>query len=456
MSKILIVDDEKNTREALQDGLSKSEDRHVVAVEDGKSALKLLDAEEFDLVITDLKMPDIDGTKLLKEIKKREPKTVVILMTAYASIETAVEAMKLGAYDYIQKPFRMTEIRKMVTKALETRSLLVENSKLRQQLQTKYSVKNVVGSSPMFRQVMETAEQVAASRSTVLILGESGTGKEVIARAIHELSPRREKPFVKINCGALPESLLESELFGYEKGAFTNALKQKRGRFEVANGGTIFLDEIADMPTHLQVKLLRVLQDGEFERLGGEETLKVDVRILAATNKDIEDEIDEGRFREDLFYRLNVITIQMPPLRRRQDDILPLAHHFIEKYSSLNGKNIKGLSPDAGKLLEGHNWRGNVRELENVMERAVVLCTGDVIQKEHLPDTLTGQDTSKVVSFSIGTSLEEIEETMITRTLDATGGNKEETARILGIGVATIYRKLKDSEVVKPENKPET
>ncbi|MCS7013907.1 MAG: sigma-54 dependent transcriptional regulator [Chloroherpetonaceae bacterium] len=445
MVKILIVEDDKNTRDALRDGLQKSEERKLFAAETAREALKILSEEDIDLVITDLKIPDSDGVKLLRDIKKHDPNIVVIVMTAYGTVDSAVEAMKLGAYDYIQKPFRMGDIRRLVSRALETRLLLMENAKLRQQLGAKYLPKNIIGFSPVFREVLDTVEKVAPSRATVLLLGESGTGKEVIARAIHEMSGRRDKPFVKVNCGALPDSLLESELFGYEKGAFTNAIKQKKGRFELAHGGTIFLDEIADMPTPLQVKLLRVLQDGEFERLGGEETIKVDVRIIAATNKDIEKEIEQGRFREDLYYRLNVIKIKLPPLRQRQDDIIPLAQHFLEKYALLNAKSIKGISPEAMRLLEGHHWRGNVRELENVIERATVLCSGDMIQKEHLPDYITGQEHSKVVSFRIGTTLEEIEEVMIARTLEATGGSKEETARLLGIGVATLYRKLKDN-----------
>lgn len=447
MVKLLIVDDEKNTRDALSDGLVKPDERQVFTAATPKEAMKILNEEDIDLVLTDLKIQEPDsGVRLLKEIKKYDPNIVVVMMTAYGSIDTAVEAMKLGAYDYIQKPFRMSDIRRLIQRALETRMLLVENAKLRQQVSGRFLSKNIVGFSPLWREIMASVETVAPSRATVLLLGESGTGKEVVARAIHELSGRRDKPFVKINCGALPEQLLESELFGYEKGAFTNAIKQKRGRFELANGGTIFLDEIADMPTHLQVKLLTVLQDGEFQRLGGEETLKTDVRVIAATNKDIDEEIAEGRFREDLYYRLNVIRLELPPLRQRRDDIIPLAQHFIEKFSRLNAKNVRGLSSEVARLLEGHSWRGNVRELENVIERAVVLCNHEQIQKEHLPDYITGTDTSRIVSFRIGTPLEEVEDVMIARTLEMTGGNKEETARILGIGVATLYRRLKESE----------
>lgn len=451
MIKLLIVDDEKNTRDALRDGLMKPDERQVFTAESTQAALKILHEEDIDLALTDLKIQDPDsGVKLLKEIKKRDPNIVVLIMTAYGSIDTAVEAMKLGAYDYIQKPFRMSDIRRLIQRALETRLLLIENAKLRQQVNAKYLPKNIVGFSPLWREIMESVEKIAPSRAAVLLLGESGTGKEVVARAVHEMSGRRDKPFVKVNCGALPDQLLESELFGYEKGAFTNAVKQKRGRFELANGGTVFLDEIADMPTHLQVKLLTVLQDGELQRLGSEETLKVDIRVIAATNKDIDEEIAEGRFREDLYYRLNVIKLNLPPLRQRRDDIIPLAQHFIEKFCNLNAKSIRGLSADVAKLLEGHSWRGNVRELENVIERAVVLCSSEMIQKEHLPDYITGSDMSKVVSFRIGATLEEIEDVMIARTLEMTGGNKEETAKILGIGVATLYRRLKDSD--KSEN----
>jgi len=451
MIKILIIDDEKNTRDALSDGLSKPEERFVFTAENAKEALKIVYEEDIDIAITDLKIPDSDGVRLLKDIKKHDPSIVAIVMTAFATVETAVEAMKQGAYDYIQKPFRMGDIRRLVNRAIETRLLRVENARLKQEISGRFIPKNIIGFSPLFQEIIETVEQVAPSRAAVMLLGESGTGKEVIARAVHEMSGRRDKPFIKINCGALPDQLLESELFGYEKGAFTNALKQRRGRFELANGGTIFLDEIADMPTHLQVKLLRVLQDGEFERLGGEETLRVDVRIVAATNKDIEDEISEGRFREDLYYRLNVIKIKLPPLRQRQEDIIPLTHFFIEKYARINGKIIRGISPETLKLLEGHRWRGNVRELENVIERASVLCQGETIEKYHLPDYITGEQVSKVVSFPIGTTLEEIEEVMIARTLESTGGNKEEAARILDIGVATLYRKLKENADEKKE-----
>ncbi|MDX2129533.1 MAG: sigma-54 dependent transcriptional regulator [Chloroherpetonaceae bacterium] len=451
MIKILIIDDEKNTRDALSDGLSKPDERFVFTAENAKEALKIVSEEDIDIAITDLKIPDSDGVRLLKEIKKHDPGIVAIIMTAFATVETAVEAMKQGAYDYIQKPFRMGDIRRLVNRAIETRLLRVENARLKQEISGRFIPKNIIGFSPLFREILDTVEQVAPSRAAVMLLGESGTGKEVIARAVHEMSGRRDKPFIKINCGALPDQLLESELFGYEKGAFTNALKQRRGRFELANGGTIFLDEIADMPTHLQVKLLRVLQDGEFERLGGEETLRVDVRIVAATNKDIEDEISEGRFREDLYYRLNVIKIKLPPLRQRQEDIIPLTHFFIEKYARINGKIIRGISPETLKLLEGNRWRGNVRELENVIERAAVMCQGETIEKVHLPDYITGEQVSKVVSFPIGTTLEEIEEIMIARTLESTGGNKEEAARILDIGVATLYRKLKETAEEKKE-----
>ena len=383
-AKILVVDDELIVcRSCLR--ILEGVGYEVETVQNGKAALERVREKPFDMVIVDLKMPGIDGIEVLRSIKKTNPEIIVIMITGYSTVETAVEAMKLGAFDYIPKPFTPDELEIIVEKALEKKRLLFENRYLRQQLQTRYKFDNIIGKSKKMQEVYKSVEKVAPTDSTVLIYGESGTGKELIARAIHYSSPRKDKQFMSIDCGALTESLLESELFGHVKGSFTGAIVTKPGLFEVANGGTFFLDEIGDISLSIQAKLLRVLQEREFKRVGGTKMIKVDIRLIAATNKDLEKMIKEGTFREDLFYRLNIVPIFLPPLKERQGDIPLLACHFLEKYNREGDKNIKGISPEAMELLVEYDWPGNVRELENIIERMVVMTEEEIIRPEHLP-----------------------------------------------------------------------
>ncbi|HID93922.1 MAG TPA: sigma-54-dependent Fis family transcriptional regulator, partial [bacterium (Candidatus Stahlbacteria)] len=385
--RILVVDDEpivcKSCLKILNDlGYE------VETVQSGQEALERVEKEPFDIVIVDLKMPGISGMEVLKTIRETYPDIIVIMITGYSTVETAVEAMKLGAFDYIPKPFTPDELSIRIEKALERKNLLRENRYLRQELQAKYEFGNIIGKSKPMQEIYRIVKKVAPTDSTVLIHGESGTGKELIARAIHHNSPRREKPFIAVDCGALSEDLLESELFGHVKGSFTGAIVNKPGLFEVANGGTFFLDEIGDISLGIQAKLLRVLQEKEFKQVGGIKTIKVNVRLIAATNKNIEKMISEGKFREDLFYRLNIVPIFLPPLRKRKDDIPLLAHHFLTKYNRERNKNIKNISPEAMNLLTEYNWPGNVRELENVIERVIVMTDEDIIRPEHLPPNI--------------------------------------------------------------------
>jgi len=369
------------------------------------------------------------------------------MISAFANVDTAVSAIKQGIFDVIEKPVKMRDVKKAAARALETRRLVIENRRLRADLQGREELARMIGRAPVFREALAMVEQVAAVKSTVLLTGESGTGKEVFANAIHKLSPRTDGPLIKVHCAALAEGLLETELFGHEKGAYTGAVGSRKGRFELSDGGTIFLDEIGEISHTTQVKLLRVLQEGEFERVGGSQTIRVDVRVIAATNADLTREVAEGRFREDLFYRLNVITIEVPALRRRREDIPLLVQHFIEKFSRLSGKRVKGITPEALDRLQGLDWPGNVRELENVIERAVVLATGDLITQAEIPY----QDTDKeaeadTIPFRVGQPLADLEREAIQRTLRAVGGDKDAAAKILGIGVATLYRRLKEME----------
>ncbi len=462
---ILIVDDDKGLREALTKTLTK-EGYIVHAVEDGEVALAFLrqlrahtltserdkaalDGGNVNLILTDMVMPKMDGVQLLKAAKTIFPEIEVVLMTAYGTVDTAVEAMKEGAYDYIEKkPLRPIEVKTVIARALEKQVLVLENKSLKSQLDANYSFENIIGRSNAMRRVLERVQQIAPSSATVLITGESGTGKELIAEAIHYASPRKDKPLIKVNCAALPETLLESELFGYDRGAFTGATGRKTGRFEWADGGTLFLDEIGDMPLPVQVKLLRVLQDGEFERLGGQSTIKVDVRIIVATAKDLAKEAETGNFREELFYRLNVIPIYLSPLRERPDDIPLLVNHFLEIYRKKNNKDILGISNDALEILCNYPWRGNVRELKNAIEQAVVLSKGNSITTEDLPPHIYerhSRQKSNIV-VPLGTPLEEIQRQVIFETLKRTKGDKELAAKLLGISSRTIYRKLNPTE----------
>jgi DNA-binding NtrC family response regulator len=366
-------------------------------------------------------------------------------------VDLAVSAIKSGIYDFITKPFRLSDIKKVIARALEAQSLVVENQRLRLALKEKASFSGIIGKSPAFVGVLDLVSKIAPTRSTVMLTGESGTGKEIIAEAIHFASPRYERPLIKINCGALTESLLESELFGHEKGAFTGAYQQRMGRFESGNGGTVFLDEIGEMSLAMQVKLLRVLQDGSFERVGSSRTIQVDVRIITATNRQLEDEVKVGRFRQDLFYRLNVISIDIPPLRERMEDIPLLASYFLNKYADLNKKDIQGFTAEAGRALSGYDWPGNVRELENVVERAVSLCQTALVALPDLPARLQASTTiADQVTIPIGLSLEEVERLVIERTLAKTRGDKKTAARVLGISLSSLYNKLSRGEPKDP------
>ena len=400
-----------------------------------------------DLAIIDLKLPDMEGTELFGALRILRPEAIAIMISGHATVDEAVSALKRGIYDFITKDFRMGELRKVVSKALETQQLLAENQRLHQALKERSASGRIMGRSAAFLKIMQTVNQIAPMKSTVLLSGESGVGKELVAEAIHHQSPRKSKPFVKVNCGALPEGLIESELFGHEKGAFTGAIQQRKGRFELADGGSFFLDEISEMPPATQVKFLRVLQEGEFERVGGTQTLKVDVRIIAATNRDLEAEVAAGRFRKDLFYRLNVIHLVIPPLRERVEDIPLLALYFLDKFCLENNRPAMGFSPKAMQALKSYSWPGNIRELQNVVERAVALCSGNMVELEDLPDEIRqhSPENDKIV-IQVGSSMEEIERQAILQTLKKTGGDKELAARLLGIGLATLYRRLKEME----------
>lgn len=439
--KILIVDDEPDICRALE-FLLKREGYNITTANSGENAIEKLKTEEFDIVITDIKMGRVDGIAVLEKAKEIHPDMPVIMMTAFASIESAVEAMKKGASDYIVKPFLNEEIKLTIKKILEQKKLMTENIALKQQISQRMACKDFIANSESMIKIIETLEKVIPTKSNIMILGESGTGKGLMAELIHCNSPRRDKPFISINCSAIPEGLLESELFGYKKGAFTGAISDKLGLIPLAHEGTLFLDEIGDMPVNLQAKLLKVLETGEVYPLGDTKPKIADVRIISATNVDIENKIREGKFREDLYWRLNVIEIKIPPLRERKDDIEVLAKHFINKFSSEHKKIIKGIDKEAMSLLIAYSWPGNVRELGNVIERAVVLADGDYITTENLPDKLKKVENITQLS-TLKTYLSDYEKNLILKLYNAHNRNKEETAAALGIDLATLYRKLK-------------
>ena len=452
MDTILVVDDETNYLTVME-ALLGEEGYEVLTAPGGHEALKLTGSSDVDLVLTDMKMPKMNGIELLGELKRLYPDLPVIMMTAYGTVEKAVEAMKTGAFDYILKPFKNEELLVTIARALEYHHLIQQNRMLLQDLDKKYGAPNIVGESQPMREILALVKRVATSRATVLISGESGTGKELVARAIHQQSPRAGKTFVSVNCAALTETLLESELFGHERGAFTHAVSMRKGRFELADGGTLFLDEVAEMSPALQVKLLRVLQEMEFERVGGNKTIKVDVRVVAATNRELKEEVEDGRFREDLYYRLNVVHLHIPPLRERQEDIPPLATHFLKKYAQENARGEVHLSPESMKLLLQYSWPGNVRELENVMERAVILCIQNLITASDLPGELAGEPRGESSRLNIDRfiplqtplpeALEQIEEQMIRRALEQSGQVQVRAAEILGITKSLLQYKLK-------------
>lgn len=458
MSRILVIDDNETMREGMAYTIRKM--GHTVDVASGgRQGVSLFRPGETDFVITDLKMDDLDGLQVIKEIKEKEEGALVMVVTAFGTIEVAVDAMKSGAFDFITKPFSMELLRAKVEKGISARDLQLKNDRLseenrvlRDEIAQPYSGTQIVGSSDKMKRVFKMIQKVAASDSTVHIFGESGTGKELAARAIHEASPRSHGPFIKINCSALPETLLESELFGHEKGAFTNAIKRKLGRFELADGGTLFLDEIGDISATVQVKLLRVLQEKEFERVGGESPVRVDVRIISATNKDLQKEMDAGRFREDLFYRLHILPLSLPPLRDRLDDIPTLVEHFLQKLRTRTRHEIQKVSPPLIELLQRYPWPGNIRELENVMEQALVFAEGDTLVEEDLPMHITQKelplpelDTDLFAALglrSLPQILDDIESQLILKAFEKSNKVKAETARILGIKTSALYYKL--------------
>ena len=448
--KILVVDDEQSMREFL-DIMLKKEGYKVSLASNGEEVLKLIEKDIFDLVLLDIRMPKMDGIAVLKKIKATSPETVVIMITAYASADTAIKAMKEGAYDYITKPFKVEEIKLIIKNALEKKNLQKENILLKQLVKDRYHFENIIGQSPKMLALYELLEKVAPTKTNILITGESGTGKELAAKAIHYNSARKDKPFVTLNCGAIPESLIESELFGHMKGAFTDAIATKKGLFEIADEGTIFLDEISELPLLMQVKLLRVLQDREFKRVGGTEDIRVDVRIISATNKDLEVAVKEKLFREDLFYRLNVIQIKLPPLRERKDDIPPLANHFLKKYSEELNKNILKISPEALQVLFNYEYPGNVRELQNIIERAVALESSQELTVHNLSSYLSEQPLLKKGPIDIeipneGIDLEKIvedlERSLLLKALDKTKGIKKKAAELLHINFRSMRYRL--------------
>jgi len=442
---ILVVEDDAENRAAMVKVLEAAEYK-VLESDNGQQALDLINEENIDILVTDLRLPVMDGVELLKRAKAMGQDIEVIMITGHGTVEIAVEAIKEGAYDFITKPVKKAQLLRAVEKAAEKQYLSRENRDLRQQLSQSGSRRIIYASTEM-RNITRMVEQVAPSTATILITGESGTGKEVIADAIHAASPRRQKPLIKVSCAALPDTLLESELFGYEKGAFTGANARKEGRFELADGGTLFLDEIGEVSPALQVKLLRVLQDGKFERLGATRTITADVRILAATNKDLHKEVEEKRFREDLFYRLNVINIRIPPLRDRKEDVQLLAMHFLKYYSDKNNKPIESFTEEAMLALSSYDWPGNVRELENAIERAVVFTNGKQIPLSVLPQGVSAFAESRhSLTFKIGTPLRELERKAIDITLHHTRGDKNMAARLLGIATRTIYRHLEKQD----------
>ncbi|MBE9535693.1 MAG: sigma-54-dependent Fis family transcriptional regulator [Proteobacteria bacterium] len=442
--KILVVDDDESLRRVIEYNISE-EGYEVLSVSNGKEAMAIFSKEDIALVITDLQMPELGGIELIRQLRAVSPNAMVIVITAFGTVDTAVESMKLGAFEYITKPFNREELKMVVKKALEVGDLVVENRYLREMVQEKYSFENMVGSSPKMEEVYRLSSQVAKSDATVLILGESGTGKELLAKGIHFNSLRKEQPFVTINCGSLPENLIESELFGHKKGAFTGAVSDKKGKFELADGGTIFLDEIGELPLHLQVKLLRVLQDGMVDKVGESLPVKVDVRIIAATNRDLEEEVAGGNFREDLYYRLCVVPIKLPPLRERLDDIPLLTEHFLKKYSEKSRVDRVRINKEAIKILLNYSWPGNVRELENLAERTVVMSQTGLVTIDDLPEKLIANSSnggSSIVSLpDEGINLESLEKELIEKAYAKCKYNQSKAARFLGITRNTLlYR----------------
>ncbi|MBI4735240.1 MAG: sigma-54-dependent Fis family transcriptional regulator [candidate division NC10 bacterium] len=449
--KILVIDDDESLRRVLEYNLAQ-EGYAVLTASSGEQGLDLLKKEGADLVVTDVRMAGMDGLQVLEEVRKADPNIQVIILTAFGTIEMAVEAMKAGAFHYISKPFNRDELKLTIRKALQLKDLERENLALRQELRTRLGLDAIIADSPQMQQILEMLGRVAPTETTVLILGESGTGKELIARAIHGSSPRAQGSFVAVNCAAIPENLLESELFGHVKGAFTGAIRDRVGKFEAAEGGTIFLDEIGEMRPDLQVKILRVLEERTLERVGDNTLIRVDVRVLAATNKDLTKAIQAGEFREDLYYRLNVVPLSIPPLRERREDIRPLAQHFLQR---LGAPPRLTIAPDAFKALETYDWPGNVRELENALERAMIFHRGDVITLADLPETIRAPRAKEAAALPVslpeaGLSLEEVEKELILRALQKHDWNQSRAARYLGITRHTLLYRMEKHSITRP------
>ena len=456
---IILIDDSPEIRENLSDSL-RAEGYDVDTSSDGAEGISRIENKFYDIILTDLKMPGVDGMEVLKYVKENSPDSICIVLTGYGTIKNAVEAIKLGSFDYLTKPVKLEEIRITIQRALEHRNLKRENINLRNQLKKKYKFENIIGDNEKMQKVFETIEKVADTNSTILILGESGTGKELVAKAIHYNSDRREGPFVPVNCAAIPGELLESELFGHEKGAFTNAISTRIGRFELANGGTLFLDEIGDMNPILQSKLLRVLQERQFERIGGIKSIKTDIRVIAATHQDLKKAVQREKFREDLYYRLNVIPIKIPPLRDHKSDISLLVNHFLNQFSKTKKKKIVGISKDSMEKLMEYDWPGNVRELENIIERMVILTNNEMISLEDLPEKI--QSLTKMhspnsfeipeVGLSLDTAVNEFERQLILQALNKTGWVKNKAAQLLNLNRTTLIEKIKRQNLRRPNS----
>ncbi len=446
--KILVVDDEEIIRDSLSYVLEK-EGYEVQKAENGKDAYDKMIANHFDLVITDIEMPVMKGTELLEKIKSLNIQTSIIVITAFGSLETAIAALRNGASDYILKPVEFDELIFKAKRLFEVKDILLENRVLREEIHRKYDFENIVGKSPSIKRVYEMIEAVADTDTTILISGNSGTGKELVARALHYKSNRRNKPFIAVNCGAISENLIESELFGHKKGAFTGAISDKEGYMKAANGGTLFLDEISEMPPQLQVKLLRAIQQKEYTPVGTTISLSVNTRFIATTNRNLEEEVKAGRFREDLFYRINVVEIHLPSLKEREEDIPLLADHFLNIFRKELNKNIKGFDNEAMRALLSHEWKGEVRELENIIERAVIFCKSDMISLSDLPQSFKPKQDEMELSFSgsLDESVRKFERDFILRALENNDNNKEKTAEAMKVGLSTLYRKLKELDI---------
>lgn len=451
---ILIIDDEKNIREGLAANFE-LEEYNVKTAASGEEGLKLIERGDIDLVITDLRMNGISGEEILRKVTAETPGIPVIILTGHGSIDSAVDAMRHGAYDFLTKPLNLDQLDMIVKRALESREMSLQHQQLKKEIEGENVLSGMIGKSQAMLKIMETIKKAASSKANVLITGESGVGKEVVARAIHELSPRKNKTMINVHCAALSETLLESELFGHEKGAFTGADHLQKGRFELAHGSTIFLDEIGEINQNVQIKILRVLAERKFERVGGEQTIDVDVRVIAATNRNLEEEIKKGNFREDLYFRLNVIHIHVPPLRERKDDLPLLMASFLEEFNRENSRSIKGVDSRAKSAMFKYDWPGNIRELRNCMESAVVMCSGDEIGLDDLPPSISRSAGTESIVIPLGITLDEADKVIVQQNLAANRNNKSKTAEILGIGRKTLQRKIVDWGIETPENADE-